>query len=137
MQIPPSDTSHDSMAPSSVPSSTALSVYLTSPLISEAEVNKLGGLLQLWENEAKVGSVLGRLALDILTAPSSSVDVERTFSGRRMSVNYRQHRTSLATFRAKMAVGSWFGTPLLPDVTEVLEMVEGKGDTEPGPLDID
>ncbi|CAE7137293.1 unnamed protein product [Rhizoctonia solani] len=137
MQTPPSTANHDSTASHSTPRSTALSAYLAAPLVSEAEVNKLGGLLQFWENEVRVGSVLGRLALDILTAPSSSVDVERAFSGGRMSVNYRQHRTSLATFRAKMAVGSWFGTPLLSDVTEVLEMVEGKGDTEPGPLDLD
>ncbi|CAE6452312.1 unnamed protein product [Rhizoctonia solani] len=137
MQTLPSTSDWNSTAMATAPPPTALSIYLATPLVCEAEINKHGALLQFWENEAKAGSVLGRLALDILTAPSSSVDVERAFSGGRMSVNYRQHRTSLATFRAKMAVGSWFGTPLLPDVAEVLEMVEGKGDTESGPPDLD
>ncbi|KAF8750489.1 hypothetical protein RHS01_09219 [Rhizoctonia solani] len=120
----------------SAPPPTALSIYLASPLVSEAEVNQRGDLLQFWESEVNTGLALGRLALDILIAPSSSVDVERAFSGGRMSVNYRQHGTSLATFRAKMAVGSWFGTPLLSDVTEVVGMIEGKGETKK-PLDID
>ncbi|KAF8691633.1 hypothetical protein RHS03_08734, partial [Rhizoctonia solani] len=136
MRTPPSATHHNFTASTSAPPSTALSIYLASPLVSEAEVNQQGGLLQFWESEVNTGSALGRLALNILTAPSSSVDVERAFSGDRMSVNYRRHRTSLATFRAKMAVGSWFGTPLLSDGAEVVDMIEGKGETEK-PLDID
>ncbi|QRW20602.1 hAT family dimerization protein [Rhizoctonia solani] len=43
------------------------------------------------------------MALDILSAPSSSVDVERAFPGGRLALNYRQHRTSVATFRAEGA----------------------------------
>ncbi|KAG8688606.1 hypothetical protein FRC11_005150 [Ceratobasidium sp. 423] len=50
MQVPAS-THHNSTTPNS------------------AEINKVDGLLQFWENEAKAGSVLGRMALDILTAP--------------------------------------------------------------------
>ncbi|KAF8689433.1 hypothetical protein RHS03_09109, partial [Rhizoctonia solani] len=75
------------------------------------------------------------MALDILSAPSSSVDVERAFSGGRMALNYHQHLTSVATFRAKMAVRSWYGTPLLPEAQKVYEMIEGRGATEPEPLD--
>ncbi|CAE6439253.1 unnamed protein product [Rhizoctonia solani] len=74
------------------------------------------------------------MALDIL--PSSSVDVECAFSGGRMAINYRQHHTSVGTFRAKMAVGSWSGTPLLLGAEEVYEMLDGKGSSEPPePLD--
>ncbi|CAE6458118.1 unnamed protein product [Rhizoctonia solani] len=102
-QIPPSATHYNPTASTSARPPIALSVCLASPLVSETEVNRLTGLLQFWENEAKASSILGRLALDTSTGPSSS---------------------------AKMAVGSWFDTPLLSDVTEVLSMVEGKCDTE-------
>jgi hypothetical protein len=44
-----------------------------------------------------------------------------------MSVNYRQHKTSLSTFRAKMAVGSWYGTPLLSSIDEVLHILDENG----------
>ncbi|CAE6461422.1 unnamed protein product [Rhizoctonia solani] len=103
MQTPPSATHYNPTASTSAPPPTAVSVYLASPLVSETEVNRLAGFLQFWENETKASSILGRLALDILTARSSS---------------------------AKMAVSSWFDTPLLSDVAEVLDMVEGQGDTE-------
>lgn len=44
-----------------------------------------------------------------------------------MAVNYRQHRMSLATFRAKMAVGSWYGTPLLSNIDEVTFILNETG----------
>ncbi|CAE6474836.1 unnamed protein product [Rhizoctonia solani] len=137
LQESPSDVRRNLRTANLSPQLSPLPAYLESPPIAKSEINKLGGLLQYWENEAKVGSILGRMALDVLTAPSSSVDAERAFSGGRMAVNYRQHRTSVETFRAKMAVGSWYGTPLLSDATEVLDMLEGKGNTEPDPLDLD
>lgn len=64
---------------------------------------------------------------NIGSIPASSVDAERAFSGGRLAVNYRQHRTSLPTFRAKMAVGSWYGTPLLEDIEEVLNILNENG----------
>ncbi|KAF8749401.1 hypothetical protein RHS01_10069 [Rhizoctonia solani] len=126
----------NSTASTLAPPSTALSIYLASPLVSKAKVNQQGGLLQFWESKVTTGLALGQLALNILTAPSSLVDIERAFSGGCMSVNYCQHRTSLAIFRAKMAVGSWFETPLLSDVAKVVDMIEGKGKTKE-PLDLD
>ncbi|KAF8690027.1 hypothetical protein RHS03_09014, partial [Rhizoctonia solani] len=123
MGTPPSAAYRNSTASTSALPPAALSIYLASPLF--------------WENEVNTGSAVGRLALDILTAPrlrSTSSTLSQV--GGRMSVNYRQDRTSLATFRAKMAVGSWFGTPLLSDVAKLVDMIEGKGETEK-PLGID
>ncbi|KAF8600192.1 hypothetical protein BDV93DRAFT_448012, partial [Ceratobasidium sp. AG-I] len=65
---------------------------------------------------------------------ASSVDAERAFSGGRMAVNYRQHRMSLSTFRAKMALGSWYGTPLLPDIDEVVHILNDREGSRPEPL---
>jgi hypothetical protein len=44
-----------------------------------------------------------------------------------MAINHHQYRMSVTTFRAKMAVGSWFGTPLLPSIDDVLKIIEGRG----------
>jgi hypothetical protein len=63
---------------------------------------------------------------------ASSVDAERAFSGGRLQVNHLQHDVSLQTFRAQMAVGSWYNTPLMNDlrtVTSIMrtKMEKGKG----------
>lgn len=129
---------HDTGAASvnTAPTPALISTYLSTPPVSRADIDRVGGLLTYWSHEMGRGSTLARMALDILTAPASSVDAERAFSGGRMAVNYRQHRMGLETFRAKMAVGAWFGTPLMQDVEEVMEIIEGRGTTSPEPLDL-
>ncbi|CUA77945.1 hypothetical protein RSOLAG22IIIB_12933 [Rhizoctonia solani] len=119
---PPTQTTAGNFTSTSDP----LTIYLSSPIIDKAVVEKTG-LLAYWQHELNKSVPLARMALDVLSAPASSVDAERAFSGGRMAVNYRQHRMSVATFRAKMAVGSWFGTPLLSGIDDVLEIVEGRG----------
>jgi hypothetical protein len=83
---------------------------------------------------------LARMALDYLTAPgayshlcsmllhtnpciATSVDVERAFSAGRLTINHLQHNMSSETFEAKMAVGSWYGTPLLPGISDVAAII--------------
>ncbi|KAG2041612.1 hypothetical protein BDR03DRAFT_855591, partial [Suillus americanus] len=39
----------------------------------------------------------------------------RAFSGGRLQVNHLQHGISSQTFKAQVAVGSSFETPLMPD----------------------
>ncbi|KAG2060399.1 hypothetical protein BDR06DRAFT_855852, partial [Suillus hirtellus] len=41
----------------------------------------------------------------------------RAFSGGRLQVNHLQHGISSQTFKAQVAVGSWFNTPLMPDLS--------------------
>ncbi|KAG9077535.1 hypothetical protein FS749_010569 [Ceratobasidium sp. UAMH 11750] len=101
----------------------AIDAYLASPLVAKDNKVKDGGLLAYWTREQSQGSPIAEMALDILTAPASSVDAERAFSSGRMAVNYRQHRMNLSTFRAKMALGSWYGTPLLPNIQEVVDVL--------------
>ncbi|KAG8716788.1 hypothetical protein FRC08_008813, partial [Ceratobasidium sp. 394] len=117
--------------------SDSVSVYLNSPVISKDVIERMGGILNYWVREQERGSLLARVALEILTAPASSADAERAFSAGRMAVNYRQHRMSLSTFRAKMALGSWYGTPLLPDIDEVEHILNDWEGSEPEPVDLD
>ena len=53
-----------------------------------------------------------------------------------MAVKYWQHQMGLDTFHASMAVGAWFGTPLLQDVEEVMGIIGGRGTMSPKPLDL-
>ncbi|KAG1888603.1 hypothetical protein F4604DRAFT_1538062, partial [Suillus subluteus] len=40
----------------------------------------------------------------------------RAFSGGYLQVNHLQHGINSQTFKAQVAVGSWFNTPLMPDL---------------------
>ena len=54
----------------------------------------------------------------------ASTDVERAFSDGRREVNFMQHNMSSQTFKAEMAVGSWDGTPLMPDISDAIHIME-------------
>ncbi|KAF8694339.1 hypothetical protein RHS03_08203, partial [Rhizoctonia solani] len=53
----------------------------------------------------------------LLTTSVSSVDAEQAFSSGRLMINYIQHQMSSGTFQSQLAIGSWFGTPLVPDLS--------------------
>ncbi|KAJ7060830.1 hypothetical protein C8F01DRAFT_936413, partial [Mycena amicta] len=57
---------------------------------------------------------------------ASSVDAERAFSGGRLQVNHLQHQTSSQTFKARVALGSWIGTPLMPSSSSAAVIMEKK-----------
>jgi hypothetical protein len=57
---------------------------------------------------------------------ASSVDAERAFSGGRLQVNHLQHQTSSQTFKARVALGSWVGTPLMPGTSTAAAIIEKK-----------
>ena len=51
-----------------------------------------------------------------------------------------QHNMSSQTFKAEMAVGSWDGTPLMPDISEAIRVIKRKmvrGATSGDDLDSD
>ena len=49
---------------------------------------------------------------------------ERSFPKGHCEVNFMQHNMSLQTFKAEMVVGSWDGTPLMPNISEVISIME-------------
>ncbi|KAG8705564.1 hypothetical protein FRC09_002881 [Ceratobasidium sp. 395] len=89
--------------------------YLSTPPLAKETLHN-GGLLKYWQAELTQTPRIAKFALGILSAPASSVDAERAFSGGRLTINHLQHSMSELTFEAKMAVGSWYKTPLLPSV---------------------
>ncbi|KAJ7746196.1 hypothetical protein B0H14DRAFT_2406603, partial [Mycena olivaceomarginata] len=59
-----------------------------------------------------------------LSVLASSVDAERAFSGGRLQVNHLQHQTSSQTFMARVALGSWIRTPLMPGSSAAAAIME-------------
>ncbi|KAJ7772031.1 hypothetical protein DFH07DRAFT_718246, partial [Mycena maculata] len=57
---------------------------------------------------------------------AASVDAERAFSNGRLQVNHLQHQTSSQTFKARVALGSWIGTPLMPSSSDATVIMEQK-----------
>ncbi|KAG8729482.1 hypothetical protein FRC12_020948 [Ceratobasidium sp. 428] len=107
-------------------SQDTLEFYLRTPLVP-VEVLRQGGLLAYWHGQQKVMPRVSKFALGILSSPASSVDAERAFSGGRLTIGHLQHSMGDTTFEAKMAVGSWFDTPLLPSVDVADTIVKERG----------
>jgi len=60
------------------------------------------------------------------TLLASSVDTEHAFSGGRLQVNHLQHQMSSQSFKAQVAVGSWYDTPLLPNMSSATAIITNK-----------
>ncbi|KAG2053088.1 hypothetical protein BDR06DRAFT_886591 [Suillus hirtellus] len=54
---------------------------------------------------------------------ASLVDAEQAFSGGCLQVNHLQHGVSSQTFKTQMAVGSWYNTPLMNDLSAVTSIM--------------
>ncbi|KAG8913623.1 hypothetical protein FRC02_005380 [Tulasnella sp. 418] len=83
------------------------------------------GVLKRWENK-KSRPQLSATAFAYLTAPGSSVDAERAISQGRLAANHLQHNVSSETFNAKMVLGSWYSTPLVPSVDVMGSIISGE-----------
>ncbi|KAG8786110.1 hypothetical protein FRC12_016914 [Ceratobasidium sp. 428] len=110
--------------------------YLRTEPVSSEVIRLAGGPLRYWEAQASFAtySSLAKFAIDYLSAPASSVDVERAFSCGRLMNNHLQHQMSPDTFCAKMALRSWFETPLLRDVDDVAALLQDHVPSAP-PID--
>ncbi|TEB34862.1 hypothetical protein FA13DRAFT_1624856 [Coprinellus micaceus] len=70
------------------------------------------------------------MGLNFCSTPASSVDAERAFSVGRRQVNFMQHNTSANTFKAKMALGSWYDQPFFPKIQRLSSVIEKKPASE-------
>ncbi|KEP46987.1 hAT family dimerization protein [Rhizoctonia solani 123E] len=108
--------------------------YLQTEPVSAMIVGASGGPLKYWESQRGPTDRprLARFAINYLTAPASSVEAERAFSCGRLTINHLQHQMSSDTFCAKMALRSWYQTPLLNGVEDVAVLL---GDGEANYID--
>ena len=59
-------------------------------------------------------------------ATTSPTNFEQAFFEGHRKVNFIQHNTTSQTFKAEMAVGSWDGTPLFPEIDAAIWIMEKK-----------
>ncbi|GLB45613.1 putative hAT family C-terminal dimerisation region [Lyophyllum shimeji] len=98
------------------------------------DVENVKNVLLWWREHKAMYPVLSRMALDYLTIPATSVDVERVFSRGRLLLSHVRSRLSAQTTRALLCLGSWSLLGLVKD-TDVLAVssmndVEGDADAE-------
>ncbi|CAE6432715.1 unnamed protein product [Rhizoctonia solani] len=98
--------------------------YLDRPTLSKEVIEEKGGLLNYWNQELVTQPRVAQMALDYLTIPATSVDLTRIFSGGQMATNGLEKHVNYDTFRAMMSMGSWFGTPVLPEIDAVANLLE-------------
>ena len=55
---------------------------------------------------------------------AASTPAERAFSKGHREVNFMQHNMSSQTFKVEMAVGSWDGMLLMPNILEAITIIE-------------
>ncbi|KAJ3532885.1 hypothetical protein NM688_g7357 [Phlebia brevispora] len=70
--------------------------------------------------------LLAQMALDFLSAPAASVDVERAFSRGGLTVSKRRHGLSDKSVRAATILGSWVSVEGLIPEEELLERFRNK-----------
>ena len=76
-----------------------------------------------WPHQVCTHALVSWFETDVYPYIATSVDVECTFSAGWLTINNLQHNMSSETFEAKMAVGSWYGTPLLPEISDVAAII--------------
>ncbi|KAF7763751.1 hypothetical protein Agabi119p4_8288 [Agaricus bisporus var. burnettii] len=89
--------------------------------------------LEWWVNHRSTYPRLSRMALDYLSVPPTSVDVERVFSKGRMVLSYLRNRLTPTTTRGLLCINEWSSKGLLPekDMLEWIRNVQEKvGESE-------
>lgn len=104
-----------------------------------ADCVRVPDVLQWWHEQRNVYPRLSRMAIDYLSIPATSVDVERVFSKGRILLSHIRSRLSVQSTRALMCVGAWskLGFVKDKDVIEATRLPEIEGDEEEPAMDWD
>lgn len=84
--------------------------------------------LQYWYGHlfGRPESRLARMAIDYLSAPASSVEVERAFSRGALTVTHRRHALSHQSTRNSIVLGAWLKNTNLVPKEELVEFFQKK-----------
>ncbi|KAF5335302.1 hypothetical protein D9611_011794 [Ephemerocybe angulata] len=88
-----------------------------------------------WHKHRKMYPRLSRMALDYLTIPATSVDVERVFSRGRLIITHLRNRLTAQSIRALLCMNYWSLAGLVRD-SDVLKVVRSNPEVE-GDEDVD
>ncbi|KIP02039.1 hypothetical protein PHLGIDRAFT_79700 [Phlebiopsis gigantea 11061_1 CR5-6] len=82
--------------------------------------------IQFWNSQLARGHPLASMALNFLSVPASSVDVERAFSRGGLTVLKCRHALSDESVRAATILGSWASVKGLIPEADILEVFRNK-----------
>ncbi|PIL32861.1 hypothetical protein GSI_04979 [Ganoderma sinense ZZ0214-1] len=102
----------------------ALEAYLEAPPLTTVE-----DPIKYWELRAQTESnpALARMALDFLSVPATSTDIERAFSRGRLTVSRLRYALGDKSVRASTLLGSWARIPGLVDEGEIVDIIKNGG----------
>ena len=124
----------DNLPALAAPKSTELRGELDRFLNSDCE--HAPDALAWWHDQRETYPRLSRMAVDYLSIPATSVDVEHVFSKGRVLLSHVRSRLSVQSTRALMCVGAWSLLGFVKDVdvraATALPEIEG----EEGELDV-
>ena len=115
-----------------MPKGTKVADELTLYLSTGPE--RVNNILAWWYEKRTVYPMLARMALDYLSIPATSVDVEHIFSRGQLILSHVRSRLSVQSTRALICVGSWsrlglvknedvLSAAMLADIKEDLELL--------------
>ncbi|TFK84149.1 hypothetical protein K466DRAFT_497099, partial [Polyporus arcularius HHB13444] len=100
--------------------SDALEDYLNSPVLAS-----INDSIKYWHILDDGHTPLARMALDIMSAPAASVDVERARGG--LTVSKLRHNLSDESTRAATVLSTWTKIPGLVPHKEIVQLFDNKG----------
>jgi hypothetical protein len=101
--------------------SDELEEYLNTPTISTKNLDPIA-----WWHAIGISSPLGRMAIDFLSAPASSCDVERGFSRGGLTVTKLRHALSDESTRASTVLHAWSEIPGLLPEADIIQAFKDK-----------
>ncbi|KIL63966.1 hypothetical protein M378DRAFT_79034, partial [Amanita muscaria Koide BX008] len=109
-----------------------LAIYLST------DVEDITNPIAWWLERRSLYPRLSRMALDYLTIPATSVDVERLFSRGRILLSHLRNRMSAQTTRALLCLGDWSLLDLIKneDVRKVVELEDVHGHEEEDDIEL-
>jgi hypothetical protein len=101
--------------------------------------------LQFWHGAliSRPESRLARMAIDFISAPASSADVERAFSRGALTVTHRRHALSDTSTRNAIVVGTWLKDTNIVPKDALIEHFQNKSSrlatlsSDSGEMDVD
>ncbi|KDQ59838.1 hypothetical protein JAAARDRAFT_126643, partial [Jaapia argillacea MUCL 33604] len=97
-----------------------LTEYLASPALP-----LVTDPIAFWVSQIPEKNPLATMALDFLTAPTASTDVERAFSSGGRQVSKLRHSLADETIRAVTVLGSWSDNSLVPQ-SDLIDNIQKK-----------
>lgn len=84
--------------------------------------------LQYWQGQlvSRPDSRLAQMAIDYLSSPATSVEVERAFSRGALTVTHRRHALSDTSTRNSIVLGAWLKDTTFVPKDELIELFRNK-----------